>query len=89
MLIVTPELILIPPAADRVRRLPVAQVRLLATTMLPVSLPLEPVLTVTLPPASALSRVATVRIDPLPEGVQTPAEQLSTGVPAVVWMMTS
>ena len=52
--------------------------------MLPGSLPLEPVVTVTLLLASAACRAATVRIEPLPEGVQVPDVQVSVGDPDAV-----
>ena len=54
------------------------------TVILPASEPDEPVVTVTLLLANALCRLATVRIELVPDGVQVPAEQVSVGVPEFV-----
>ncbi len=55
-----------------------------AIVILPGSLPLEPVLTVTLLLASAACKAATVNTEPLPEGVQVPEEHVSVGEPDAV-----
>jgi hypothetical protein len=86
---VTGALIAMAPAALRVSALLLVQLTALATVMLPASLPLDPVETVTLALASALSSVETCRMDSLPVGVQVPEEQVAAGEPDAVWIVTS